>query len=385
MLFLRSWLEEYINLEGISNEKLAQIITTKSSEVEEFVDISDYFGGKVVLGKIQNVQKHPEADKLKIFEVNCGNFLVKIVSAAPNVQENLLVPVALVGAKLPFLSVSIRKLRGIESFGLCLGKSELGLETPFSSGLWEIKNNLKMKIKTEIKTEIKTKKLENSDNSDNLESKIGLESNLEDNFDHLLGESICKLFPELFPVQTVFEIKVLPDKIAQIGHHLGMAIEIATILENLDLLTQKGKKGIKLTQNSEQNLEENLETKNDLQNTENENRNQNQTVEKNQEIDFENETGLEMEVNQENYKQESEKENILIDSVNSIGFEDNFGGTNRFDLYNLKLEKPFILPHFLQMRMFLTGQNLVGGIVDLSNYLLGDMGQPSHFFDTNKI
>ncbi len=379
MLFLRSWLEEYINLEGISNEKLAQIITTKSSEVEEFTSISDYFGGKVILGKIQNVQKHAQADKLKIFEVDCGNSSFKIVSGAPNVQENLLVAVGLVGTKLPFLSVSVRKIRGIESFGLCLGKSELGLETPFSSGLWEIETDLKeLKQKTN---------LENLDNLHNLEQKSNseskfetdLESSSESNFDHLLGESICKLFPELFPLQTVFDIKVLPDKIAQIGHHLGMAIEIATILENLNLLTDDGKKGIKLTknskENSEQDLPKNLEQKEIKNETNLEIKNQNlenikKNPQKNQDLENHKIT---------NFGKENNKENNLIT------FEDNFGGANRFDLYNLKLEKPFILPHFLQIRMFLTGQNLVGGIVDLSNYLLVDMGQPSHFFDENKI
>ena len=379
MLFLRSWLEEYINLEGISNEKLAQIITNKSSEVEEFVTISDYFGGKVVLGKIQNVQKHAQADKLKIFEVNCGNSSFKIVSGAPNVRENLLVAVSLVGTKLPFLSVGVRKIRGIESFGLCLGKSELGLETAFSSGLWEIETDLKeLKQKTNLEN---LNNLQNLEKKSNSESKFetDLESSSESNFDHFLGESICKLFPELFPLQTVFDIKVLPDKIAQIGHHLGMAIEIATILENLDLLTSDGKKGIKLTKNSKENSEQDLpknweqkETKNETnleiknQNLENIKKN----PQKNQDLE-----------NQEitNFGKKNNKE------TNLITFEDNFGGANRFDLYNLKLEKPFILPHFLQIRMFLTAQNLVGGIVDLSNYLLVDMGQPSHFFDANKI
>jgi len=381
MLFLRSWLEEYINLDGISNEKLAQIITTKSSEVEEFTRISDYFDSKVVLGKIKNVEKHPTADKLKVFEVNCGKFKTKIVSAAPNVCENLLVAVALVGAKLPFLSVSSKKLRGIESVGLCLGKSELALETSFSAGLWELETDLENRqklnleklennLKNNSEIDLGSNSQENSqENSDKKENKlqhieqISLDKNVEKNakisdkngienqFDNLLGKSVCELFPELFPSETVFDIKVLPDKIAQIGHHLGMAIEIATVLENLDLLTAKGKKGIKFG--------ETLEIKNS----------------ENTEI-----TTLETQGNGK-----LDEKNTIESQANLISFEDNFGGTNRFDLYNLKLEKPFVLPHFLQTRMFLTGRNLVGGIVDLSNYLLADMGQPSHFFDTNKI
>ncbi|MFM5962202.1 MAG: hypothetical protein ACKOQ2_34490, partial [Dolichospermum sp.] len=72
-----------------------------------FSVIKDWFGGKVLVGKIENCRKHPNADKLNIFEVNIGDKgKVQIVSAAPNVREGLLVPVALVGCRLSYMTLS---------------------------------------------------------------------------------------------------------------------------------------------------------------------------------------------------------------------------------------------------------------------------------------
>ncbi len=100
MLFLKSWLEDYINLSEFKPAELAEIITRKSSEVEEVNEITERFEGKVLVGKIQSLRKHPEADKLNIFDVNLGEKgTVQIVSAATNARDGLMVPVALDGAK----------------------------------------------------------------------------------------------------------------------------------------------------------------------------------------------------------------------------------------------------------------------------------------------
>ena len=183
MLFLKSWLEDYINLSGFSNAELADIITRKSSEVEEIAEIAERFEGKIVVGKIQSLRKHPEADKLNIFDVNVGEKgIIQIVSAATNARDGLIVPVALDGTKLAGITIQAKKLRGFESQGMCCGKSEMLLETKHSSGLWE------------------------------------LNSFLED--EAFLGWSICEALPEFFPTEYVLDIKVLPDKIGVIGNHL---------------------------------------------------------------------------------------------------------------------------------------------------------------------
>jgi phenylalanyl-tRNA synthetase beta chain len=306
MFFLRSWLEDYVDLTGLSNSHLADLITTRSSEVEEFVEISDYFEGKVVVGKIQNTRNHPNADKLRIFDVFLGeDKKVQIVSAAPNVQDGLLVPVALEGAKLPGLTIVPRKMRGEESQGMCCGKSELMLETPFSDGLWELNDLLKNKNENEF-----------------------------------LGESMCEVFPEIFPTETVFDIKVLPDKIGVIGNYLGMAVDLAICLEEPGRLKSRA---LRLT-DPNFNIIEKI-------------------------TDF-------LKPYQGKIK---------------LNFDDKTGYTNSFWTFKLDLNPKnesdfeYRFSHELSRRMFLTGINLVGGPADLSNYLLYDVGQPSHFFSIKKI
>ena len=388
MLFLRSWLADYIDL-TVSNQKLAEIITTKSSEVEEITEIKDYFDGKVLVGRVKNLQKHPQSNKLQIFDVLLGQnplFKVQIVSAATNIYPDMLVVVALIGAKLPYFTVGMKKLAGVESQGICLGKSELALETNYSSGLWEVETDLVnfWQNNQEKASKIVSKSLSN--NTENLDEsrELGQVEFLES----CVGRSVCELLPEIFPAQSVLDIKVLPDQISRIGHHLGMAIEIATVLEDLNLLTEKGQRGLRFGSSQkisgEQSLNQNLET------------NLEQALERKIEEKTENsQSKISTEKNLENNGQNvsSNLENSSADLlpttekkvVEKIDFADNFGGVNSFDLYNLKLEKAFNLPHFLHTRMFLTGRNLVGGVVDLSNYLLVDMGQPSHFFDADKV
>jgi phenylalanyl-tRNA synthetase beta chain len=305
MLFLRSWLEEYIDLSGYTNKQLADIITTKSSEVEGFRAISDYFDGKVVVGQIKNVRKHPDADKLNIFDVMIGDGKsVQIVSAAPNVEEDLLVPVALEGTKLPNgLTIAPRKMRGEESQGMCCGKSELMLETEISSGLWELAKEFG-KVEKAVK----------------------------------LGQSICHAFPDYFPEETVFDIKVLPNKIGVFGSYLGMALEIAFCLENKGLLKRKASRIL------------------------------------------DPEIFLDAVRNQFSFKS-----NLV--SRDTPSFQDKTGYTKSFSLFDMvyTANGDYILDCELQKRMYLTGINMIGGLADASNYLLFDVGQPTHFFSTSKV
>ena len=208
MLYLRSWIEEYIDLTDYSNDELKEIITMKSGEVEEITEITDYFEGKVLIGKIENTRKHPDADRLRIFDVNFGDHSIQIVSAAGNVRDGLIIPTATVGCKLPIMTILERKMRGEVSQGMCLGMSELLLETKFSTGLWELNEILS------------AKKISEND---------------------YLGKSICEILPEYFPKDSVIDIKYLADKISACGNHLGLAQEIAICLEKPELLTEKAK------------------------------------------------------------------------------------------------------------------------------------------------
>lgn len=305
MYFLRSWLEDYIDLSKVTNTHLEQLITDKIAEVDELIETNNYFDDKVLIGRIQNVVIHPDADKLKIFQVNLGQNKpsVQIVSAAENVREGMLVPVALIGARLPFLTIAPRKLRGVESQGMCCGKSELMLEDE-SKGLWELEKDLDAII----------------------------------DYDLILGKPLYEFLNQYFQNETIIDIKVLPDKMSQIGNHLGMSLELAIALENYDLLTE---------------LAQNLLNPDYIDST---------------------------------YPSFLAENNKNTEQTNKIDFSDQTGNyANQFNLYSLELEKNYILTHLLQKRMFLTGRNLVGNVADLSNYLLADIGQPSHFFDADKL
>ena len=292
MLFLKSWLSEYINLSKFSDQDLATLITNKSSEVDEIIPVSDPFNSGVLIGQIQNVRPHESADKLQIFEVNFNDIIpaATIVSAASNVQSGLIVPVAVIGTVLPYLKITPRKLRGIESSGMCCGKSELLLEEGYSDGLWEL----------------------NCEVSE-------------------LGKSIARVYPELFQADLILDIKVLPNRIARIGSHLGMALEIATIAEDYNLLTPLARKL--------------LDPK----------------------------------------YIEAEFKAIPIDTDYEFTLEDELDYAREFELYSLKLDADYTMPCKLARRMFLLKKNLTGTIADLSNYLMYDVGQPSHIFDAQKI
>jgi phenylalanyl-tRNA synthetase beta subunit/tRNA-binding EMAP/Myf-like protein len=205
MLFLKSWLQEYINLDEYTDQQISDLLSLNSGECEEINVITDYFEGKVVVGEIRNLYKHPDADKLNVFEVYLGEEFkakhghdkIQIVSAAANARDGLICPVALDGAKLPYMTILGKKMRGLESQGMCCGMSELALETGFSAGLWELNYLVK---------------------------------------ENQIGQSVCVALPNYFPAQTTFEIKYLQDRLSSCANHLGLAIEIATCLQKPELL-----------------------------------------------------------------------------------------------------------------------------------------------------
>ena len=82
---------------------------------------------KVLVGKVLECEKHPNADKLKVTKIDIGTGEpLQIVCGAPNVAKDQLVVVACVGAKLPEFEITARKLRGVESFGMLCSAAELG-------------------------------------------------------------------------------------------------------------------------------------------------------------------------------------------------------------------------------------------------------------------
>ena len=137
MQFSENWLREWIN-PNISTEALADVLTMGGLEVEEMESAAPAFSG-VVVGEIVACEKHPDADKLNVCQVNIGQAeLLQIVCGAPNARVGIRVPCATVGAVLPGdFKIKNAKLRGVASSGMLCSAKELGIN-PDASGLYEL-------------------------------------------------------------------------------------------------------------------------------------------------------------------------------------------------------------------------------------------------------
>jgi len=137
MKISESWLREWVN-PPVETAELAEQLTMAGLEVDSVETIAPVFS-KVVVAEVVEVIPHPNADKLRVCQVNAGgDENIQIVCGASNVREGLRVPAALVGAKLPGdFKIKKSKLRGELSLGMLCGASEIGLEES-SDGLMEL-------------------------------------------------------------------------------------------------------------------------------------------------------------------------------------------------------------------------------------------------------
>ena len=126
MILTRTWLDIFIDLKKVSNEKLYETLNSIGLEVD---NIKEYtIPPKVVVGKILSCEKHPDADKLNICQIDIGSGIRQIVCGAKNVVDAEYVAVATVGAKLgEDFEIKHAKLRGVDSEGMVCSASELGL------------------------------------------------------------------------------------------------------------------------------------------------------------------------------------------------------------------------------------------------------------------
>ena len=133
MQFPESWLREFCD-PPISTAELAERLTMAGLEVESLRPVAPPCHG-VVVGRVISVEKHPDADRLRVCQVDVGaGELLGIVCGAPNVEAGIKVPCALVGAELPAaeegagpLRIKVGKIRGVESNGMLCSARELKL------------------------------------------------------------------------------------------------------------------------------------------------------------------------------------------------------------------------------------------------------------------
>ncbi len=278
MLLPVKWLKDYVDID-IDIKKLADGLTLSGSHIESILDM-DRGIKNVVVGRILEIEKHPDADKLVVCKVDVGNEVLQIVTAATNVFVGALVPVALVGAVLhDNFKIKKGKLRGVESYGMFCSLEEFGYEesvipVEFRDGI------LILKEEVDLGTDIK----------DVL--------NMKD---------------------YVFEIEITPNRPDCLSI-LGMARETAATFK-LEL------------------KERDIEVKNEVED--------------------------------------------IKDYVDSINLESD--NCNRYYTRVIKDVKVEESPMWIQTRLMEAGMRPINNIVDISNYVMLEYGQPLHAFDLEKI
>lgn len=143
MQFPESWLREFCN-PSLTTEQLAEVLTMAGLEVEETQPVAPPFS-LVVVGEIKTIAQHPDADRLRICQVDVGQAeLLTIVCGAANARVGIKVPCAMVGAELPPgadgkpFAIKVGKLRGVPSYGMLCSATELKLPEQAQDGLLEL-------------------------------------------------------------------------------------------------------------------------------------------------------------------------------------------------------------------------------------------------------
>lgn len=135
-----SWIRAYVPELDCTDQEYVDKMTLSGTKVENYTRLDENLE-KIVIGEIEKIEKHPDAEKLVICQVNIGTETLQIVTGAPNVYEGAKVPVVLDGGRvagdhngnkaLGGTKIKKGKLRGVESFGMMCSIEELGSSRDF--------------------------------------------------------------------------------------------------------------------------------------------------------------------------------------------------------------------------------------------------------------
>jgi phenylalanyl-tRNA synthetase beta chain len=265
-----SWLRDYVVLPHDANEVVSRLATLGFPV--DAVETRPTITG-VVVGRIAKIEKHPNADRLVVCTIDIGaNRTLTIATAATNVAEGQVIPVATIGAKLPELTIEPRKMRGIASEGMLCSAGELALEADwFEDGIMQLDHEL------------------------------------------ALGSNVVEMFGLGDPV---LDVDVTPNRVDAMSM-LGLARELAASF------------GVPLREPSTQ-----LATSG-----------------------------------------ESDDVRVTLETLDARRYV-----TQRVG--NLTVRPA---PAWMRVRLALAGQRPINNLVDISNFVMLETGQPLHFFDFEKI
>ena len=136
MKFSENWLRQHVRTDA-TRDDLAATLTAIGLEVEALTPLGESLDG-VVVARIVECTRHPEADRLQVCQVDAGQgALLQIVCGAPNARPGLMAPLATIGTRIGALTIKAATLRGVASNGMLCSAKELGIDAD-ASGLLEL-------------------------------------------------------------------------------------------------------------------------------------------------------------------------------------------------------------------------------------------------------
>ncbi len=127
MKILKSWLNDWIDIENISNPEISEALESLGFEIENKKELNPNYEN-IVVGKVLEIYEHPNADKVRITKTDVGHNIYEIVCGAWNFDVGAVVPVALPNSKIKDnFKIDKRNIRGIQSNGMICSAAELDL------------------------------------------------------------------------------------------------------------------------------------------------------------------------------------------------------------------------------------------------------------------
>lgn len=128
MLVPVKWLEKYVDISGLTLKEIEECLILTGSNIETVEGIAEGVQ-KVVVGRVESIEQHPDADKLLVLQINVGEETIQIVTGAQNCFVGAHIPVALHGSLIAGgVKIKKGKLRGVVSNGMLCSLEELGFE-----------------------------------------------------------------------------------------------------------------------------------------------------------------------------------------------------------------------------------------------------------------
>lgn len=121
-----NWIKDFVDLEGLNIQEIANKFTLSCAEVEDVIEKGKDVNG-IITARIESVEDHPNSKKLHILKVNTGKEQLQIVCGAPNVRVGMVTALATIGARIGDIEISKASLAGIDSYGMCCSIKELGI------------------------------------------------------------------------------------------------------------------------------------------------------------------------------------------------------------------------------------------------------------------